>query len=56
MRTCPKCGKTLIREDQQHYCVKPGSTDEYIAQQAESVQPRLQAIRETAKKEMTGER
>ncbi len=47
MWICPKCGKTLTREDQQHFCVKPESIDEYIAQQAEFVQPRLQAIRET---------
>lgn len=38
--------KTLTR-DQQHFCVKPKSVDEYISRQDESVQPRLQAIRET---------
>ena len=47
MWTCPKFGKTLTREDQQHFCVKPESVDEYISGQAESVQPRLQLIRET---------
>ena len=47
MWTCPKCGKMLTLEDQQHFCVKPESIDEYIAQQAESVQPRLRDIRET---------
>ena len=47
MWTCPKCGKTLTREDQQHFCVKPESIDEYISQQEETIQPRLHAIRET---------
>ena len=47
MWTCPKCGKQLARKDQQHFCIKPESIDEYISQQAESVQPRLQAIRQT---------
>ncbi len=45
MWTCPKCGKVLTREDQPHFCVKPENIDEYISRQAESVQPRLQAIR-----------
>ena len=47
MWTCPKCGKTLTREDQQHFCVKPESIDKYISGQVESVRPRLQLIRET---------
>ena len=29
MWTCPKCGKELTRKDQQHYCLKPQSIDEY---------------------------
>lgn len=47
MWTCPKCGKELTREDQQHFCVKPDTIDEYISQQEESVRPRLQIVRET---------
>ena len=47
MWTCPKCGKQLSRKDQQHYCVKPVTIDDYISLQDESVQPRLESIRET---------
>ncbi len=47
MWMCPKCGKELKREDQHHFCVKPESIDAYISQQAESVRPLLQVIRET---------
>ena len=47
MWKCPKCGKELTREDQQHFCVKPETIDEYISRQAESVRPRLCAVRET---------
>ena len=47
MWTCPKCGKQLSRKDQQHYCVKPETIDDYISLQDESVQPRLESIRET---------
>jgi len=47
MWTCPKCGKELTRKDQQHYCLKPQSIDEYISLQDAAVRPRLEAIRET---------
>ncbi len=47
MWTCPKCWKQLSRKDQQHYCVKPETIDDYISLQDESVQPRLESIRET---------
>ena len=47
MWTCPKCGKDLTRKDQQHYCLKPQSIDEYISQQDEAVRQRLETIRET---------
>ncbi len=47
MWNCPKCGKQLSRKDQQHYCVKPETIDDYISLQDESVQPRLESIRET---------
>ncbi len=47
MWTCPKCGKELTRKDQQHYCLKPQSIDEYICLQNASVRPRLEAIYDT---------
>jgi uncharacterized protein YdhG (YjbR/CyaY superfamily) len=47
MWTCPKCGKELTRKDQQHYCLKPQSIDEYISLQDEGVRPRLETIRKT---------
>lgn len=50
MWTCPLCGKTLSREDQNHFCVKPETIDEYISLQEEAVQPRLCAIREAIRK------
>ena len=42
---CPKCGREFSRENQDHYCVKPQSIDEYIAIQDEKVQPKLKEIR-----------
>ncbi len=42
---CPKCGRTFSRQDQDHYCLKPQTIDEYIAVQDEAVQPRLKEIR-----------
>lgn len=47
MWTCPKCGREFKNAQQDHFCVKPGSIDEYIAAQAEDVRPLLQSIRET---------
>ncbi len=47
MWTCPKCGRELSRQDQDHYCGKaPETIDEYIAAQDEVVQPRLIEVRE----------
>ncbi|HAV28254.1 MAG TPA: hypothetical protein DCX23_08115 [Lachnospiraceae bacterium] len=43
---CPKCGREFSRQNQDHYCVKPQSIDEYIAAQDEKFQPRLREIRE----------
>lgn len=43
---CPKCGREFKRMEQPHYCGKPTTVDEYIAAQDESVQPKLQALRE----------
>ena len=42
---CPKCGREFAKQDQQHFCVKPKTVDEYIELQAESVQPKLREIR-----------
>lgn len=42
---CPKCGREFSRQNQDHYCVKPQTIDEYIAAQDEKVQPRLNEIR-----------
>ena len=41
MWKCPKCGKELSRENQQHYCLKPSTVEEYILQQNEEVRNRL---------------
>ena len=43
---CPKCGREFSRQNQDHYCVKPQSIDEYIAAQDEKFQLRLREIRE----------
>ena len=43
--TCPKCGREFKKTNQEHYCKKPQSMDEYIAAQDESVRPRLQRLR-----------
>ena len=42
---CPKCGREFSRQDQDHYCIKPQSVDEYIAAQDEMIQPKLNEIR-----------
>lgn len=42
---CPKCGREFSRAEQQHYCGKPGTIDEYIEAQDESVRPKLLEIR-----------
>ena len=42
---CPKCGRRFKRVEQPHYCGKPGTVDEYIEAQEESVQPKLRQLR-----------
>ena len=42
---CPKCGRVFQRQNQDHYCAKPQSIDEYISAQEEKYQPRLREIR-----------
>lgn len=47
MWKCPKCGQEFKSVEQNHFCVKKNSIDEYIAEQPEAVQSLLQDIRET---------
>lgn len=47
MWQCSKCGREFKRNNQDHYCIPINAIDEYIAEQAEDVQPLLQKIRET---------
>lgn len=46
MWKCPKCGREFARQEQQHYCGKPRTVDEYIDAQDAAVQPRLREVRE----------
>ncbi len=46
MWKCPKCGRTLKKQGQSHYCGKaPETIEEYIAAQPEEVQPYLTELR-----------
>ena len=45
MWRCPKCGREFSRQEQQHYCGKPRTIDEYIEAQDQAVQQRLREIR-----------
>ncbi len=47
MWKCPRCGREFKNTEQDHFCLKPGSIDEYIALQNEDMRPLLQEIRET---------
>ena len=42
---CPKCGREFSKTNQDHYCIKPRTIDEYIAAQEESLRPRLEQLR-----------
>jgi len=44
---CPKCGREFKNTNQNHFCGKIETIDEYIADQSEDLQPILQKIRET---------
>ena len=44
-RKCPKCGREFTKTNQDHYCAKPRTIDEYIAAQEESLRPRLEQVR-----------
>jgi uncharacterized protein YdhG (YjbR/CyaY superfamily) len=47
MWKCPKCNKEFKNENQNHYCVKPTSVDEYIVRQPMEIQQILIKVRET---------
>ena len=47
----PTCGCEFVNEDRKHLCEKPKTIDEYIALQPEEVQPLLNAIRDTIKRQ-----
>lgn len=47
MWTCPKCGRSFKRTNQDHYCGKaPASIDEYILRQETAIQPTLISLRQ----------
>lgn len=50
MWQCPKCGREFKTTNQNHFCEKPKTIDEYIAGQSESVQPILNQIRDVLRK------
>jgi uncharacterized protein YdhG (YjbR/CyaY superfamily) len=47
MWQCPKCGREFKNTNQDHYCGKISTIDEYISEQPAEVQPILNKIRET---------
>ena len=42
---CPKCGRVFDRQDQQHFCEKPRTIDEYIEALDPAARPKLREIR-----------
>jgi uncharacterized protein YdhG (YjbR/CyaY superfamily) len=46
MWQCPKCNRAFKNTNQDHYCGKIETVDEYIGEQPEELQPILQKIRE----------
>jgi uncharacterized protein YdhG (YjbR/CyaY superfamily) len=45
MWTCPKCNREFEIAEQHHFCTEPPKTiEEYIAAQAEDIQPRLHKV------------
>jgi len=50
MWQCQKCGRKFKNTNQDHYCEKSSSIDEYIAAQPEEIQPLLQKVRATIHK------
>lgn len=46
MWQCPKCGREFKNQNQDHFCEKPKSIDEYILGQPENIQPILHQVRD----------
>jgi transposase-like protein len=46
MWQCPKCNREFRNTNQDHYCGKIETIDQYILDQADEVQPVLNKIRE----------
>ena len=42
---CPGCGRSFGRVGQSHYCGRPGTVEEYIQAQDETIQPVLRQLR-----------
>ena len=49
MWQCPKCGRSFKNNGQDHYCIKPQTIDEYIANQDADKQADLNLVRDTLK-------
>jgi uncharacterized protein YdhG (YjbR/CyaY superfamily) len=47
MWQCPKCLRKFKHNEQQHYCGKVETIDQYISEQDENIKPHLIAVRET---------
>jgi uncharacterized protein YdhG (YjbR/CyaY superfamily) len=47
MWKCPKCGREFKNAEQNHFCSKITTIDDYILDQPIEVQPLLQAVRKT---------
>ena len=47
MWKCPKCGREFKNTNQDHYCLKPKSIDEYIEQQEPLKRPDLLLMQQT---------
>ena len=45
MWKCPKCGRSFRRTEQQHYCGKIETVDQYIGEQEETALPHLTEVR-----------
>ncbi len=41
---CPRCGREFSKMNQDHYCIKPQTIDEYIDAQEEPLRPRLEQL------------
>jgi len=50
MWQCPKCKRDFKNTNQNHYCGKIETIDQYISEQNENVQPILNKVRDVIKK------